>query len=548
MTNPNLNFDLINSAFYESYACCQSLYIVDFYGYMENILIKNHSFDDEFLSLNLNKITSAPSDHEQVERLLDMIKENKHNYDIQKQLSLIKALVCWQSQFEHSLPLIQLIEKFALERVAQAANSLSPNLPIKLGDYSTRSMQSGTLPFAIHSHSIELVSYVIHSLNANLNKHYKNNWNVIHFCIIESDANLMKHLLSNYSIDGIEGDSVIVELIELALQKSNILCLYVLLEHYLLNSNKPSIRKILSGRLMRILKCVSYQFSTHNISEENKLGLFKLLFLNYQTKMSAEYGDESVFSICCERIASQNTFEFLYSTLIAHKGEANLQNTLINATIRKIENSFELNFFIINLLLRKVKRKHVLFEKLRNFREAKLLKPSDYSLKSFKQLKHYKTNSFFRKYSTLIEYDIIPVENRLDCVNEYLKSWANMRHSLTFELDDSFFFSAFLNWDELTQLIVGYIESLLENGLFSYANYMNWLSTFSKQLSSLRLQDFRKLDLERQLNCIPIKFKNPLCLKLLARNQVRYCLNSMSDKNLESLNLPLNLLDYLFNR
>jgi hypothetical protein len=71
------------------------------------------------------------------------------------------------------------------------------------------------------------------------------------------------------------------------------------------------------------------------------------------------------------------------------------------------------------------------------------------------------------------------------------------------------------------------------------------------KLLSENLNDEQRNKIELKLKELFLKHKTllaePLSLKLMSRNRIRFLINSLSAKNLSHLNLPKNLINYLFN-
>ncbi len=283
--------------------------------------------------------------------------------------------------------------------------------------------------------------------------------------------------------------------------------------------------------------------------------------------------DESLFSICCGYgygncnciEYSVDYYDYLFKILHKQEAEKLVDQTLINTLLSKLKHSFEINIDLIEKLLMNIDNKQKLYSSLESFENFKLLNPSDQTVKNYqirppinKGYSKHLNISYFIKQQMFIKYDVIPLENRLEWLAKFLLYWTEkcaIRRSTYVSANT---IVRYINLDEMLQNLYDYYDYLITYGFLNGRN-MNpvkfWTDLMdddkTAKLLSENLNDEQRNKIELKLKELFLKHKTllaePLSLKLMSRNRIRLLINSLSAKNLSHLNLPKNLINYLFN-
>lgn len=76
---------------------------IDFYLHLESLLIKSLPFNGDILdTLNLRNLKLNRSSLKRVDAILDLVNLAE-SYDMAQKLMFIRALVCWEAQFNQGL-------------------------------------------------------------------------------------------------------------------------------------------------------------------------------------------------------------------------------------------------------------------------------------------------------------------------------------------------------------------------------------------------------------------------------------------------------------
>lgn len=528
--NTRVQPDYDDAYYYNNYNCTQTdKFHIDFYTHLENFLFnRTTNFSDDLLNIDLIKARTGSCTEKRLIQLLEMIKESSF-LELDYKIKLVKCLLCWQCQF-NDINLINQIVTFSKESFQTETTSL--------GDFPN------TLMFSIHSHSIEIVKLVLEALGAKLDA------SVIKYAIIESQSLILKFLLEKSQIK-IE---LIELLIDICVQECKLECLKILLEHsisfdYLFDKSK----------LVNICKYISLKsLKLSEAKQDLKLDIFKLVFESFKLDITWRIqnflNSESLFSICFE-FTDERVFKYLLNTLYAQeKSEMSLQEILVDTLINKMKRSFECNVNLIEILLNHIKNKRLLYNKLLKYDKGRLIKPCENQLKNFKLYppadhgySKLINNSFFIKQQMLIKYDIIPVNKRIFWLANFIYYWSQTNtNRAAYAVSTSTL--RFMSIDEIVDLVVNYFSYLITNGFINIRKQSSivwWFSLKSRaKMGLFNAQDKNRLE-NQLVNLHEYNKKTPFSLKMIARNRVRYCLASLSNECLDSLNLPSNLVDYL---
>ena len=159
----------------------------------------------------------------------------------------------------------------------------------------------------------------------------------------------------------------------------------------------------------------------------------------------------------------------------------------------------------------------------------------------------------------LVKYDIIPVNDRLDWLAKFLMHWTRRCAVRSSTYVSAATIVRYINLDEMLQNIVNYYEYLIKYG-FIVGNNVSpvkwWTDLLTNDATNGKiLMDSISVDhrnkIEEKLNELYLKYKvmfvEPLSLKMLCKNSIRFSMSSLSNRNLLNLNLPKYLLSYLIN-
>ena len=319
--------------------------------------------------------------------------------------------------------------------------------------------------------------------------------------------------------------------------------------------------------------------SNLNQINNTKLRICRILFerLNFKLKDNASIlnttSDESLFSICCGYgygncnciEYSVNYYDYLFKLLYKQEIESMVEQILINTLLNKLKHSFEINIDLIEKLLLNIDNKQNLYKSLESFENFMLLNPNENNIKNYhlqppinKGYSKHLNNSFFIKQQMFIKYDVIPMEERLLWLTKFLLYWTEKCAVRRSTYVSASTIVRYINLDEMLQNILGYYEYLIKYGFLmgSNLNPVKWWANLLDDANHGKflfetLNDEPRNKIEFKLNELFFKYKyvfvEPLSLKLMSRNRIRFLINSLSTKNLSHLNLPKNLSIYLIN-
>lgn len=77
---------------------------IDFYLHLETLLTRGHPFTADVLdTLNLRNLKLNRSSLKRVDTILGLVKLSAACSDLSSKLMFVRALVCWEAQFNHGL-------------------------------------------------------------------------------------------------------------------------------------------------------------------------------------------------------------------------------------------------------------------------------------------------------------------------------------------------------------------------------------------------------------------------------------------------------------
>ncbi len=369
---------------------------------------------------------------------------------------------------------------------------------------------------------------------------------------------------------------------------SHLESVHILIEHYIKNhAFKIKPKQVFD--ICRLLSSNNYilQLNFTDLSKKSnlnhvnntKLRICRILFerLNFKLKdnISAINStlDESLFSICCGYgygncnciEYSVEYYNYLFKILCKQECGKCVEQILIETLLNKLKHSFEINIDLIEKLIVNIDNKQNLYKSLESFENLKLLNPNDSNIKNYQlqppNNKGYSknlNNSYFIKQQMFVKYGVIPMENRLDWLTKFLLYWTEKCAVRRSTYVSASTIVRFINLDEMLQNMLDYYEHLIKYG-FLTGNKLNpvkwWKNLINDKIHGKllmeMLNDEQREKIEFKLNQLFFKYKTlfvePLSLKLISRNRIRYLINSLSTKNLSNLKLPKNLSIYLTN-
>lgn len=215
-------------------------------------------------------------------------------------------------------------------------------------------------------------------------------------------------------------------------------------------------------------------------------------------------------------------------------------------------------FTLVELLLVECACKRQLFSRI----EANI-RPCDYDLHSPSTTLYFSSFSssnpnpnnqhhpWFIKHRLLAKFDIVPQEQRLSYLRQFVDLWFERRSSAAGSYVSAASISRYLTLDELVSLVRSHLTYLKTNGfLESSSNSFKpseWIRTVFLANNTAANNRITNLSAVITMNLVEPTLNEPASLRMLARNVVRRECRSLSNVNLNKLGLPLNLLHYLKN-
>lgn len=500
---------------------------IDFYKHIEDCLsIKSSFVDHDLLTIDLIRCQTNTFNEKRLANTLQLIKDNQY-VDFTLKLNLVQGLVCWHSQFDN-IDLLRKIAKFNEDYLKTSENQLG-NL-------------QNSLLFCIHSHSLEMVKLMVEKFGTSLDM------SAFKYAIIENQPDILNYLI-NKTNSGLKYD-LIEFLIDIAIKESKINCLKVLLE----NSLKFSIN-INMDILVNCCQNLSLNLPSNCQQLELKYDLFKILLNDFSVDLSTDtqMGNETLFSVCFEFF--QENFYKLFITSLKKKVNQSLKfdQILIDTFITKMKRSFQSDIKLIEILLNYINNKYLLYKKLLCFESARLLKPCDDHIKNikldFQDHSFNICNSYFLKHWLLVKYDIVPVNHRGKWIANYIYFWTKKCSNRSNYLSASNILRYLTN-DEMLDLVTAYVKKLIQENLIDSgtSSALAWWSKLRRKqkMNTLDSAIIDQIELTIFSLYEPSK-KVPKSLSLIARNQIREQLRSLSIESLESLKIPVVLVNFLRN-
>lgn len=109
-----LKCDCLNHNYYDFYDYYDGYTIssskINFYDHLEKCLLNKSEFNDEILNINLMNTKIECNDRSIVFKLFGLLEENLFGLSLELRLKLLKALFCWQTQFNDIETLNKLAE------------------------------------------------------------------------------------------------------------------------------------------------------------------------------------------------------------------------------------------------------------------------------------------------------------------------------------------------------------------------------------------------------------------------------------------------------
>lgn len=499
---------------------------IDFYNYVEDCLSLKSSFvDHDLLTIDLIRCQSITFNEKRLIKILQMIKEDS-NVEYAQKLYLVKGLFCWHSQF-NNIDLILLIAKFNEEYLKTDEK--------KLGDLQN------TLLFCIHSHSLEIVKLMIENFGANLDL------SAFKYTIIENQPEMLDYLI-NKSTSSLKYD-LIEFLIDISIKESKINCLKILLEN--------SIKFKINIAIEKLINCCQYLSLNLPLTCNQidlKYELFSILLNDFQVDLSfVALGNESLFSVCFE-FCQENFYKLFINSLKKKVSESSkIDKILIDTLITKMKRSFQSDIKLMEILLNYINNKKILYKNLLCYESARLLKPCDDQMKNIKLeyqgLSPSICNSYFLKHWLLVKYDVVPTNHRGKWIANYVYYWTKKCSNRSSFLSASNILR-YLTSDEMIDLVTSYVKKLIQHGLIDSGTKSSlfWWSKLKRKQKMRNLDPAILNRIESVLFTLNESSKKvPKSLGLIARNQVREKMKSLSLESLASLRIPNVLVKFLRN-
>ncbi|RNA44952.1 hypothetical protein BpHYR1_052240, partial [Brachionus plicatilis] len=492
-------------------------YQIDFYNYVEDCLSLKSSFvDHDLLTIDLIRCQPITFNENRLLKTLQMIQDNQCA-DCTLKLNLVKGLFCWHSQF-NNISLIKLIAKFNEEHLKTEETTLG-DLP-------------NTLLFCIHSRSLEMVKLVVENFGASLDL------SAFKYTIIENQPDILNYLL-NKSTSNLKFD-LIELLIDIAVKESKINCLKILLEN--------SLKFKITIKMEKLKNCCQYlslnlPSTCHQL--ELKHDLYSVLLNQFGVDLSSEasMGNESLFSVCFEFFQQNFCILFINSLKKRVDDSSKIDLILIDTLIVKMKRSFQSDIKLIEILLNYINNKKLLYKKLLCYESAKLLKPCDDQMKNIKLeyqgLSPNICNAYFLKHWLLVKYDVVPSNHRGTWIANYIFYWTKKCSNRSSYLSAANILR-YLTSDEMADLVISYVKKLIQHGLMDSGtkSSLAWWSKLKQKPKMNTLDANTKDRIESVLLSLhECGKKKPKSLRLIARNQVREKMRSLSIESLASLQI-----------
>lgn len=211
-------------------------------------------------------------------------------------------------------------------------------------------------------------------------------------------------------------------------------------------------------------------------------------------------------------------------------------NTILDKMLVSSSTNGNLLGKLLDTLLSQSNSKRALFAQIRA-----AIMPREHDLHQLNNQSTIST-SWFLKHKLLAKYDIVPSTHQFN----YLTSFVGLWH---WRGGGGYVSAAtirrYLSARELVKLVLAHLTYLIRNGFVNEHSLLNKLINLAQEIERKGTLSCVEEEVSNGGGKEKWMVKNPMSLKLAARNVVRKEIRSLCDRDLQSLQLPLNLIEYL---
>jgi hypothetical protein len=216
-----------------------------------------------------------------------------------------------------------------------------------------------------------------------------------------------------------------------------------------------------------------------------------------------------------------------------------LMNTILDKMLISSSTNGNVSGKLLDTLLSQSNSKRALFAQIRA-----AIMPREHDLHQLNNQSTIST-SWFLKHQLLAKYDIVPSTHQFNYLASFVGLW-HWRASGGGGYVSAATIRRYLSARELVTLVLAHLTYLIRNGFVNEHTRLNQLINLAQEIEE-----------KGTLSCVEEEVvgngggrekwmvKSPMSLKLAARNVVRKEIRSLCDRDLQSLQLPLNLIEYL---